>query len=161
MPPRILYKQTDDEDKIRYAQYKNSEGQAICEILPPDQTRKLELIELLRQSKISDLTVKWGVCWAEYIGLDGYNTHKLLTYTDFDESTPYKIVNEETDFGEPYLEMIGGNRIQRLRFHIQKGWIKKFEIKFGPQLPADYFGNYDYSMYPGGYGPHEAFFGED
>ncbi|MBM7424671.1 hypothetical protein [Spongiibacter marinus] len=161
MPPRILYEETFDEDKVRYAEYTTTEKEVICEILLPNSTRKEQLIELLKQRKISSLIVKWGVCWAEYISIDGYNTHDLLSYDDFDESFSYEIEEVENMMGKLVPTMYGGNRLQRLKFDIKRGFITDFEIKFGPKLPKDYYGNYDYSMYPGGYGPSQAFYGDD
>jgi hypothetical protein len=169
MSPKILYKYTPDRNKVRYAEYETRSGNTKCEILLPTMERLQELRALLAQGEIVNLVTKYGVCWAEYNSMDGNSIHTLLKYRDFDESTPFSIEQldgwdgkpEITSKGEPLLTMYGGNEMQQLRFRVERGYISDFDIKFGPKLPKDYFGNYDYSFYPGGYGPHEAFYGDD
>lgn len=123
--------------KQRYIEYVDRYGST--QLLPlssEEDFQKLEsLKQELREGKISGLATKWGVGiqYVQYIDIDGWTIHK------------------EIEPGDPsgILESLAGK--------VQKGFIKKFVVKFGESVPRNHFGgncNADW------YGPGQAISGD-
>lgn len=171
MSPRIRYVETDDEYRVRYAEYELFEGTKCFELLDSDTQRaKQKIAELthhLKDGTYVNFTVKWGFCWAEYVNNSGYMTHEPLKFDDFLPDTA-KCFMPELQVGGNVLNgsiMREDHRLRKHIYHVHhkpelQGTLKEIDIKFGPQVPQDYYGNYDYSKYPGGYSPSVAYSGE-
>ncbi len=155
--PAKRFHETREEDKLRYAEYVRSDGTFVQEVLRPDPPTLAALVEQHKAGEITGLVTKSGVAWAEYISIDGFNIHDRLNLEDFDDSNPYTIV----ELRPGYKVTRGANKLQERRFWAEIGRIENLSVKFGPQVPVNFYGNLDYGLYPGGYGPSAAFSGED
>lgn len=168
MSPRIRYVETSDEYRVRYVEYELFEGTQCFELLDSDpQKAKQKIAELtqhLKNSTYLNLSVKWGFCWAEYINNSGYMTHEPLKFDDFLADT-CKTFMPTLDTGLNGGMMREDHRLRKHIYHDHhvpelKGTLREIDIRFGPKVPQDYYGNYDYSKYPGGYSPSVALNGE-
>lgn len=160
----MRYKSTSDSDRAYYANYFDKDMRFFYELLSPHEQERSERIEAINQLcyqyEIHDRQISRGLCWAEY-GESGYRVHELLT--DYQRYTTtgnlVEHVNYDGDiilFPESALSSSRFNSLRKRRT-TEKG--PGFTIVFGDRLPEDYFGDYDYSMYPGGYGPDQAYYG--
>lgn len=168
MSPKIRYVETSDEYRVRYVEYELFEGTQCFELLDSDpQQAKQKIAELrkhLKEGTYLNLSVKWGFCWAEYINNSGYMTHEPLRLDDFLPDT-CRVFMPTLDRNLNGGMMREDHRLRKHIHHIHhvpemQGTLKEIDIRFGPKAPKDYYGNYDYSEYPGGYSPTVAFYGE-
>lgn len=167
----IRYVETSDEFKVRYAEYLLSEGSKCFELLDSDtlasKARLAELRQQLKDGTCRSLSVKWGFCWAEYINTSGYSTHTPLKFEDFLPGAS-KCFMPELEHGKNSLTGSIMREDHRLRKHIHyvhhnpeiQGTLREIDIRFGSKVPQDYYGNYDYGKYPGGYSPSAATSGD-
>lgn len=171
MTPIIRYVETSVEFRVRYAEYELVDGTKCFELLDNDnrksKDRQAQLRQHLKDSDYQRLSIKWGFCWAEYINTSGYTTHTPLKPDDFLPGTS-RCFNPEREKGEFSLTGSIMREDHRLRKHIHyvhhkpelQGTLKEIDIRFGPNVPQDYYGNYDYSKYPGGYSPSASTSGD-
>lgn len=151
MKPKIRYVPTRDEDRVWLAEFVDNDGVAYFEVLILQSIMNNPAVERLKAAQqaglIADLVLKRCVCWEHYLCADGYDTHEQLTTDDF--------------LSDVFIGMIGtapyrrDAKYERPDQHNARRKVR-FTIHFGPELPEDYYGDYDYSMYPGGYGPSSA-----
>ncbi|MCX2708347.1 MULTISPECIES: hypothetical protein [unclassified Pseudomonas] len=167
MTTKILYTETSDDYKIRYAEFQMFEGTVCYQILNSDpqiaKAEIAELIESVKQHSCSNLVIKFGFCWAEY-DLHGYTTHTPLKREDFLPKEPLQFF---PSMGLPYTAeiLVEDHRLWKYIHHVHhkpevQGTLREFDLKFGRRVPKDYYGNYDYSRYPGGYSPSAAVTGD-
>ncbi|MFJ4352743.1 hypothetical protein ACIPZ5_17790 [Pseudomonas sp. NPDC089428] len=167
MTIKILYTETSENYKIRYAEYELFEGTISYEFLDSDsikaKARIAELSGYLKEGCYTSLVVRFGFCWAEY-NLHGYTTHTPLKREDFlpDQSPVFM---PSIDQGYTAVILNTEHRLRKYIHHVHhkpevQGTLREFELKFGPRVPKDYYGNYDYSRYPGGYSPSAAITGD-
>lgn len=156
---RIRYRDVFDDYKVRYAEYVEG-GVLAQEILdaPHDLVKRENLVSRHRSGQISALVIKRGFCWAEdYSG--GFTTHIILQPSNLLES-PFLIR------GGDYLKGLYSEFdevLARIAYALEVTGSKReasLNVFFGPRVPVDYYGDYDYSQYPGGYSPSVAFYGE-
>ncbi|WP_264381597.1 hypothetical protein [Pseudomonas sp. MM227] len=154
--PKIKYQDESAKYKVRYAKYKSS-GDLIHEIISiyPDSSRMRALIAMMRAGDIFPLEIKTGYCWAVD---ENCNYVKHLTLDPQTISGGCFVVKS----GRYHRGMSSGldEELERLCLRGKMQASKEdpvMSLSFGPRVPADYYGDHDYSMYPGGYTPHKAY----
>ncbi|VVP19552.1 hypothetical protein PS850_03802 [Pseudomonas fluorescens] len=166
MTPKIRYVETSDELKVRYAEYQEFFDNKCFELLDIDPAKAQERLKELRagieQGHYKSLSVKWGFCWAVYDS-GGYTMHEVLTHEDFIAGA-YLVFGLEIGVTSTILN--DEHSLKNYIHHVHhkpeiEGTLREFDVRFGSKVPEDYYGNYDYSKYPGGYSPSDAFYGED
>jgi len=156
----IRYKETCESDFAYVVEYNTLEPGMIYELLHPESSERDARIDaiyaLCEEGQAGIFSIRRTLCWAEY-NQGGYRVHDLLT--DYQRM---KVIGEmiahRTFYGDTILIPDSG-RFKFLRENYTKDGKPCFTIEFGERLPEDYFGDFDYSMYPGGYGPNQAYFG--
>lgn len=165
MSPKIRYVETSDEYRVRYIEYQEFFDNKCFELLDASPIKAQERIKELRAGvelgHYKNLAVKWGFCWAVYDS-GGYTNHKILTHEDF-VTDAYLVFSLEVGVTSNIL--VEGHSLKNYIHHVHhkpeiQGTLREFDVRFGPKVPQDYYGNYDYSKYPGGYSPSVAFYGE-
>lgn len=160
MNPRIRYAETPDEYKVRYVECELFEGTKCFEMLDNDpsiaKARVAELRQHTSNGTYTSLIVKWGFCWAEYWDGGGWKVHTPLMQSDFVSDTPEMFMPSlQDDYTAAIMVPTHG-----LHTKHKRDGVESFSVRFGPRVPKDYYGDYDYSTYPGGYSPHAAVTGD-
>lgn len=148
-----------EDNKVRYAEYLETDGVLVQEILAPHDADKREgLVSRLRAGQITALVIKLGFCWAEYDS-GGFTTHKILKPSNLLDS-PFLVRGGDYLKGlYPEFDEI----LARISHDLGVTGSKReasLSVFFDSRVPVDYYGNYDYSKFPGGYSPSVAFYGE-
>lgn len=166
---RVRYEYTSPHFEIRYAEYLDTSSTHFLEILEQDSQTARERITALKDSVAAgerfDLSIKRGFCWVRYDCDDQYRYFDAIKHEDFCPHLPRIFI-----FGKSYnadifnenhpLRLREQRRIAKLITESNPGDEFACLIEVGPQRPKSYYGDFDYSMYPGGYGPSQAL-GED
>ena len=87
--------------------------------------------------------------------IPGQNREKDLT----DYREPFILQTRTQDDGTCRQDWHCNSLLNRLRLKRDQKRIPGLAVRFGPRVPKDYYGNYDYDPL-GGYGPDVAFYGD-
>tara|TARA_R110001599_G_scaffold114845_1_gene280992 strand:- start:14515 stop:14997 length:483 start_codon:yes stop_codon:yes gene_type:complete len=160
MPQKKRYRTPFEHERIEYSVIVTRFSDTQFEPLIPGQNREKVLLDQLKNGAIKSYSIVSGVCWAEYQDIDGYTIHKVLTYEDLtDYREPFILQTRTQDDGTCRQDWHCNSLLNRLRLKRDQKRIPGLAVRFGPRVPKDYYGNYDYDPL-GGYGPDVAFYGD-
>jgi len=159
MPQKKRYYTPFEYQRIEYAVIVTRFGETQFEPLIPERNREQALQDQLKSGAIKSYSIESGFCWAGYKAIDGYTVHTVLSYKDLTDSRAPVMLETRAQDGTRRQFWHAFTRLSQLRLRRDQERISGLVVKFGPRVPKDYYGNYDYDPL-GGYSPDVAFYGE-